>query len=154
MQGRSFLPLPTGGACSARDAVFSERNWHDNLDPIRSVRTRSHKLILNAAPHFPYRPALDIEDGLSWQAIWKMRRRDLAYHHRQMLMPTRPLIEMYDLEKDPGEFHNLASEPSQAATREGLKRQLAAWMEATLDYLPPAAASPGTPAGRNWPNSL
>jgi arylsulfatase A-like enzyme len=154
MQGRSFLPLLTGGAYSARDAVFSERNWHDNFDPIRSVRTLTHKLIFNAAPHFPYRPAWDIEDGLSWQAIWKMRRRDLAYQHRQMLMPTRPLLEMYDLENDPGEFHNLASEPAQSAIRAELERKLAAWMEATMDYLPPAAASPGTPAGRNWPNSL
>lgn len=154
MQGRSFLPLLAGGSYSSRDAVYSERNWHDNFDPIRSVRTRRNKLIFNAAPHFPYRPAWDIEDGLAWQAIWKMRRRDLAYQHRQLFMPTRPILELYDLEKDPGEFHNLATEPSQAAVRAGLERKLSGWMEATLDYLPPAAAAPGTPAGRNWPNSL
>jgi hypothetical protein len=71
-----------------------------------------------------------------------------------MLMPTRPLIEMYDLQKDPGEFHNLATDPSQSAIRTDLERKLAAWMEATMDYLPPSAAAPGTPAGRNWPNSL
>jgi arylsulfatase A-like enzyme len=154
MQGQSFLPLLTGGAYSPREAVYSERNWHDNFDPIRCVRTRTHKLIFNAAPHFPYRPAWDIEDGLSWQAIWKMRRRDLAYQHRQMLMPTRPLIEMYDLASDPGEFQNLAGSPAHASIRAGLEKKLATWMEATLDYLPPTAAAPGTPAGRNWPNSL
>lgn len=154
MQGESFLQLLTGGAYKEREAVFSERNWHDNFDPIRSVRTRTHKLIFNAAPHFPYRPAWDIEDGLSWQAIWKMRRRNLAYEHRQMLMPTRSLIELYDLTKDPGEFQNLAGSPAHAAVRADLEKKLSSWMEATLDYLPPAAAAPGTPAGRNWPNSL
>ena len=41
MQGRSFLPLLTGsGSYTPRDAVYSERNWHDNYDPMRSVRTR------------------------------------------------------------------------------------------------------------------
>ncbi|MBM3728269.1 MAG: sulfatase [Acidobacteria bacterium] len=57
MQGRSFLPLLEGRAYEARTEVFAERNWHDNFDPIRAVRTATHKLIFNAAPHFPFRPA-------------------------------------------------------------------------------------------------
>jgi arylsulfatase A-like enzyme len=49
MQGRSFLAQLLGSREAVRSHVFSERNWHDNFDPIRSVRTGRYKLIFNAA---------------------------------------------------------------------------------------------------------
>ncbi|MCC6859669.1 MAG: sulfatase [Bryobacterales bacterium] len=155
MQGRGFLDLLLGRSFQPRDAVFSERNWHDNFDPIRSVRTRRHKLIFNAAPHFPYRPAWDLADSPTWAAIQRLGRRgELKPEHLSMLEPSRPLLELYDLESDPDEFRNLATDPAHAATLEDLKRRLSAWMHATYDFLPPAYAQPGEPAGRGWPVSL
>ncbi len=155
MQGRSFLNLALGKSYTPRGEIFSERNWHDNFDPIRSVRTRRHKLIFNAAPHFPYRPAWDLEGSPTWKAILDLGKAGkLGLEHQQMLDPIRPLLELYDLERDPDEFHNLARSREHAAVLEGLKARLSEWMHRTYDFLPPATAKPGEPVGRGWPVSL
>jgi arylsulfatase A-like enzyme len=155
MQGRSFLSLLLGKAYQPREAVFSERNWHDNFDPIRSVRTRRHKLIFNAAPHFPYRPAWDLADSPSWASYQQAARRGrINGDQMQLFSPSRPVIELYDLENDPGEFHNLATSAAHADTLHDMKRRLSEWMHQTYDFLPPAFAAPGEPAGRGWPVSL
>jgi arylsulfatase A-like enzyme len=155
MQGRSFLNLLLGQSYEVREDVFSERNWHDNFDPIRSVRTRRHKLIFNAAPHFPYRPAWDLENSPTWAAyIQAGRRGQLNAEQLQLLAPSRPLLELYDLEKDPHEFHNLVTSPDYAEVFLDMKRRLSHWMHDTYDFLPPAFAAPGEPAGRGWPVSL
>lgn len=155
MQGRSFLDLLLGRPYAARAEVFSERNWHDNFDPIRSVRTARHKLIFNAAPHFPYRPAWDLADSPSWSSILlEGRRGRLRPEHLRLLDPARPMIELYELERDPDELHNLATSPAHAEVRSDLIGRLSRWMHDTLDYLPPARPRPGEPAGRDWPLSL
>ena len=48
------------------------------------------------------------------------------------------MLELYDLARDPGEFHNLATSPEHAGVLEDLKRRLSEWMRDTFDYLPPA----------------
>jgi N-sulfoglucosamine sulfohydrolase len=154
VQGRSFLPLLTGGSYTPHEAVFSERNWHDNFDPIRSIRTGRHKLIFNAAPNFPYRPALDIADGLSWKSLLAMAgRRPMKPEHRLMFEPNRPVLELYDLEQDPNEFHNLASSSAHQDLLEDLKSRLGRWMEATYDYLPPSSERSES-LSRTWPLTL
>ena len=150
-----MLPLLKGGSHPPRAAVFSERNWHDNFDPIRSVRTGRYKLIFNAAPHFPYRPAWDLEGSPSWKSYQELGKRGaLAPRHLRLLQPARPIVEMYDLRNDPDEFNNIANDPAHAAAKTDLLKLLSAWMHQTYDYLPPAFAGPGEPGGRGWPVSL
>jgi len=156
MQGRSFLNLLTGrGGYQHREAVFSERNWHDNFDPIRSVRTERHKLIFNAAPHFPYRPAWDLEGSPSWKSIQdEARRGKLSPELRQLLSPARPVLELYDLQNDSNEFQNLAASQAHRPVMDDLQARLSQWMHETLDFLPPGKTRPGEPGGREWPLSL
>lgn len=155
MQGRSFAAALRGGAYTARPAVFSERNWHDNFDPIRSVRTERYKLIFNAAPHFPYRPALDLEQSPSWASyLAQARRGALAPQHLRLLQPSRPMLEMYDLQNDPDEFVNIIDDPAHAGARKELLQRLGEWMHQTYDYLPPAFTGSAEPRGRGWPLSL
>jgi arylsulfatase A-like enzyme len=140
MQGRSFRGLLDGSGYEPRQAVFSERNWHDNFDPIRSIRTTRHKLIFNAAPHFPYRPAWDLADSLTWKSYQALARQGkLSAAHSRLVQPTRPLVELYDLAADPDEFRNLAASPEHAAIRAELQKKLGEWMEKTYDFLPPSA---------------
>jgi len=149
MQGRSFL------AGTPRTEVCSERNWHDNFDPIRSVRTDRYKLIFNAAPHFPYRPAWDLENSPTWKSyLEESRRGRLSDQHMRLLDPTRPMLELYDLQTDPHEFQNLAGSPAHQEILADLKRRLSQWMHDTLDFLPPGKTRPGEPGGREWPMSL
>lgn len=156
MQGRSFLPLAAGrGVYVPRDAVYAERNWHDNFDPIRAIRTARHKLIFNAAPHFPYRPAWDLEASVSWKSILEESRRGtLNANQKQMMHPNRPMLELYDLDADPHEFQNLVTSAAHRDTFEDLQRRLSGWMHDTYDFLPPGKSRPGEPGGRDWPVAL
>ena len=54
-----------------------------------------------------------------------------------MLEPSRPSIELYDLEQDPGEFHNRATDPELLGVRRDLEYKLSDWMHETYDFLPP-----------------
>lgn len=138
MQGKSFRGLLTGGAYTPREAIFAERNWHDNFDPQRCVRTSRYKLIFNADANTGYRPSWDLEDSPSWAAIKSMGRQGgLTAPQSQMLEPSRPPLEFFDLEADPNEFDNAINRP--ALQHEVLRHRemLSDWMHATYDYLPP-----------------
>ncbi len=155
MQGQSFLPALLGRPYEARTAVFGERNWHDNFDPVRSVRTRTHKLIVNAAPHFPYRPPSDLAQSPSWEQMTKLvKSGGLTEEQRLIFTPTRAAIELYDLERDPNEFNNLADDPALRTVKAALMDRLADWMQSTADYLPPASSKYDSMKGRKWPVTL
>ena len=155
MQGVSQVDVFTGRAASKRSEIFAERNWHDNFDPSRCVRTDRHKLIFNAAPHFPYRPAWDLENSPSWKELVRLRQIDgLTRQQMQLFEPSRPTLELYDLAKDPDEFHNLIADPNYADVFQDLRSKLSEWMHNTRDFLPPALPRPGEPKGREWPVSL
>ncbi len=153
MQGRSLLPVLGGAGASLREAIFAERNWHNNFDPQRAVRTKRHKLIFNARPELPYKPIADLEASPTWQSYLaeakSAKGSALRPHHWQLLAPARPLLELYDLEKDPGEFNNLAGDPTHAGIQRDLEYRLSDWMHETGDFLPPlysgypAAKGPG-----------
>ena len=72
----------------------------------------------------------------------------------RMLDPSRPTVELYDLQSDPDEFNNLAGSPAHREVFDDLTARLSAWMHRTYDYLPPGRAGQGEPPGRNWPVSL
>jgi N-sulfoglucosamine sulfohydrolase len=155
MQGVSQLDVLLGRAASKRQEIFAERNWHDNFDPIRCIRTASHKLIFNAAPHFPYRPAWDLENSPSWKELVRVRQiGGLTPGQMSMFEPSRPTLELYDLKKDPNEFNNLMGDPAYREVFEVLRSRLSEWMHETRDFLPPALPRPGEPKGREWPVSL
>jgi hypothetical protein len=50
--------------------------------------------------------------------------------------PTRPMFELYDLQSDPAEMHNLNGRPEAAALERELKAQLEVWMIAEHDFAP------------------
>jgi len=143
MQGASMLGLLTGGAHKPREAIYSERNWHDNFDPQRSVRTARYKLILNADANTGYRPAWDLEDSPSWKSIQKLGRTGgLSEAQSRMLEPSRPALEFYDLQNDPNEFDNAIGRPELQAEILRHRQLLSNWMHDSYDYLPPLYRQP------------
>jgi arylsulfatase A-like enzyme len=154
MQGRSFLPLLLGQEYRKRTEVFAERNWHDTFDPMRCVRTEKHKLIFNAAPHFPYRPPSDLEDSPTWQTMLARRRTTLPVPLRHLFNPTRPVLQLHDLEKDPLELDNRVEAPEMREIRLDLETRLTKWMNDTVDFLPPSGGGTGAMSPRAWPVTL
>ncbi|MBX3180031.1 MAG: sulfatase [Candidatus Hydrogenedentes bacterium] len=144
LEGHSLLPLFRGESESVREMVFSERNWHDNWDPVRCVVTDRYKLIQNYRLDVGCIPSLDLLRSPSFQSIRELAKQDLLdgplrwYH-----ATSRPPVELYDLEADPGEWNNLAGQPEQRERVEALQKALGNWMNETGDFLPPPAAAYG-----------
>lgn len=121
-----------------RDEIYSERNWHDNFDLCRCIRTDRYKLIYNAMPEKPNRPIADLAGSPAWASYLAMEKAGkLTPEQRQQLTPERPLLELYDLQNDPHEVRNLADDPQLTATQEQLLSRLSSWMDTTNDFLPP-----------------
>lgn len=125
LHGRSFLPLLLGHAYHERDAVFAEKTYHSYYDPMRGVRTRTHKLIRNWEPAFQVEVPGDVARG----AIF---RSDPG---RFFGLDPHPLVELYDLAADPWETDNLAGQPETADVQRELDARLWSWMRDTNDPL-------------------
>ncbi len=134
MQGRVFL-----GAAAAppRELVFGGRDRGDEtVDRIRTVRTRTHRYIRN---YYPDRPFLQLNryKELEYPVISLMR--DLAAQGvldgapARLLSPTRPREELYDVDADPWEVHNLAASPAHQGLLARLRDVLATWVVETND---------------------
>ena len=144
MTGRSFLRHLTNDSYEARKYIFAARVYHgsapfeattraDTFDLSRCVRSARHKLIYNCTPQMEYWP-VDSGGGPGWQQMAAAHRDgklapeiDRAYFQR-----PRPVFELYDLDADPSELHNLAGQPEAAAVERELK--IALQEKAIIDY--------------------
>ena len=140
LPGRSLLPLLQNQDTAWRTYLFTEYHTHaakDNFFPQRTVCDARFKLIENLLPNqvnpgYAFTVHKKMADARVAQAIEKASAqvRD-AYR----LMERPPRFELYDLEKDPYEFHSLASDPGHAKKLAELKAQLGAWRRRTGDPL-------------------
>ena len=123
LQGRSFWPLLQGDPYTPRSEIFAEKTFHTYYEPMRAIRTATHKYIAN----FEVSTAVDVPADV---------RTSPAY---PLLLPEfdreREPVELYDLTADPGERTNLAGQVAVAATETDLRRRLRAWMRETDDPL-------------------
>lgn len=136
LDGRSFLPVLRGETSSHKQFAFGIHTTRGIINGsdyygIRSVRSPKFKLIRNLTPDATFRNiCIKSPTFVSWQekasndpdAAEKVRR----YQHR-------PPIELYDVTKDPFEWHNLADDPNYAEVRQRLTRELDAWMKSQGD---------------------
>ena len=163
MSGVSFLPLLKGETFQARHYVFGERGPHggatftehtlaSSVDYSRSVRSDRYKLIYNVTPNLPYAP-VDSAGDPGWQGMVLAHQQSLLASEFETLYFTspRPVYELYDLETDPSELHNLAGQKDTVAIQTGLREALQEKMILDFDYLPlPIATDPKKqPEGKN-----
>jgi arylsulfatase A-like enzyme len=117
------------------DAVFAELTYHAAYEPQRAVRTKRYKYIRRYATD---RPVLaNIDDSPSKDYL-------LA---RGLADQTRPEEELYDVEADPGETHNL----DDAQVLQAMRARLDRWMEETDDPLRHGDVAPPPGAEINLP---
>ncbi|TWU40974.1 sulfatase-like hydrolase/transferase [Novipirellula artificiosorum] len=155
ISGISFLPLLRGDAFSKqRTTVFAERGPHGSasftlnttasaVDYSRCVRTERYKLIYNVTPHQPYSP-VDSARNPSWQEITEAHGdHRLATEFENLYFTTpRPVYELYDLQEDPNELHNLYGHSDYETITHELKVALQEKMIVDFDYLPLPIAPP------------
>lgn len=157
MTGKSLITLLTSGQGGGRDRVFLGRERHANVRkgnlsyPMRAVRSRKWLLIRNFRPdawpagdpemHVSVGPFGDCDDGPSKQVILARRDQDLARFFK-LAFDRRPALELYDLEGDPDQLHNVAAQYPDVVR--SLEAELLAWMRDTGD---PRAMNP---ADQRW----
>lgn len=123
VQGRSFWPLLLGEAGTGDEAVFAEKTYHDAYDPKRAVRTDRWKYIRNFEPGPELVLPADIAASPSAAAVADVAERPRADE------------ELYDLQADAWERHNLAQDLKHGATVGEMRGRLLRWMEETGDPL-------------------
>lgn len=111
--GRSFRQLVQTKAVPGWDEVYSAHALHEvtMYYPMRMVRDRRYKLIYNIAHPLPYPFALDLKQSPTW-----ISTQNSAYFGKREKAKfiQRPMFELYDLEKDPGELNNLVEDDAHA----------------------------------------
>jgi arylsulfatase A-like enzyme len=149
VDGRSFWPMLAGGKYEPSQIIFTERNYHQNYDPMRAARTKDLLYIRNfhprakrfyTAPETLTLPAPQ-RDGWPNIAVEGVEAfTNPALHD----WPLRDREELYDLRKDPMQFNNVASDPDYASELRTLSAALEAWMVENDDVLLKGAVSHGT----------
>jgi N-sulfoglucosamine sulfohydrolase len=134
MLGRSLLKVLDSEKDQGWDVVYGSHQFHEitMYYPMRMVRTRTHKYILNLAHQLPYPCAADLYDSPTWQGILKRNNTMLGQRSREAY-EQRPREELYDLRSDPNELKNLASDPKFEEVLIALRKQSRSWQEVTHD---------------------
>ncbi len=114
--GRSLCRCLEGND-RGREAIFAEKNWHSNYDPIRCVRTGKYKFIAN------------FENNMSGGLV------ETEHPLPDTYIRFRKNFELYDLENDPYEREDLADNPDFAEAVKDMKKQLVTFMKGSDDPL-------------------
>ncbi len=134
LDGQSFQHLLKTPAAGHRDRIFTihDNDGRANVYPIRSVRDERWKYIRNLQPSWlqsdhSYRFRKDDAGAYFWS--WEEAAK--TDHNASLILNRylqRPGEELYDLEADPGELNNLATDSRHAATLVRLRTELDVWM--------------------------
>jgi len=136
MQGRVFLGEH---AESDREYVFGARDRCDEtVMRIRTVRDRRWRYIRNFTPEVPLLApnAYKERQYPVWNLLKELHARgELNPVQDALCAPRMPDEELYDLERDPWEIHNLAgsTDPEARAALERLRGVLDEWIRETGD---------------------
>jgi len=151
MQGRIFLG---DRAEPAPEYVFGTRDRDDEtVMCIRSVRDSRYRYIRNLTPEVPFLAPNRYKE--TEYPVWNLLKQ---FHAEGKLTPVQEFLcqprmpdeELYDLQNDPDEVHNLATseKPEDQAELKELRAVLAKWMAETRDKGVAGAKEGLPPRGR------
>lgn len=112
-RGRSLLPIiESGDQIDGWDCVFGSHTFHEvtNYWPTRYMRTRRYKYHRNIAWKLDFPFAADLYGSLTWEGIRNSKPPMIGARPLRSYL-ERPPEELYDLEADPREVQNLATDP-------------------------------------------
>ena len=137
VDGKSLVPLLEGKTQSHREQIFTTHSGDGNYNvyPSRSVRDSRYKYILNLHPEFEFHSHVTdvVNDSPYWPSWVKKAATDSHAADVVARYMQRPREELYDLESDPTETHNLVGEADQQARLAEMRATLTHWMEEQND---------------------
>jgi len=133
MDGRSFLSIVNGKSNNLRNYVFAQHttvgvNGFKDPYPSRMVRDDRYKLIRNLAPDNVFTIG-GIHKGQPIESWQEDAKSDPALAARVEWLFRRPGEELYDLESDPFELKNLATNVKFDSIKSKLQKELNTWMQ-------------------------
>src|SRR5690606_18617327 len=138
LDGMSFKKVLTKNNISHRRYAFG---IHNNIPegpayPIRSIRDNRYKLILNLLPDSTYsiKWMMNKNDPkLVWNTWENKAKNNKEAASLIQRISNKPVIEFYNLEKDPAELNNLAGISSYKKLIEEYTKHLQNWMKEQAD---------------------
>jgi N-sulfoglucosamine sulfohydrolase len=120
-----------GKEVKERKHLFAARDKMDKTrDAMRSIRSKTHKLILNLMPERPWVQFSRYKEG-AYPVLAEMNVRNLqgklTPQQAVFFAPTKPEVELFDLTKDPHEVRNVANDPAYAKVKAELLAALDDW---------------------------
>ncbi len=139
-EGKSLLPV-TKADPSPNDpkynAVFSSHNLHEitMYYPMRVMRTNQYRLIHNLNFKMPYPIASDLFSSPTFQDLLKSTEGNVSTKWFKDLQDYyyRSEWELFDVQDDPQEMKNLASDSSHQDVLQNMKEKLLGWQNVTHD---------------------
>ena len=135
IDGRSFASVALGDTAEHRDEIFTTHSGDGvfNVYPIRSIRTKRFKYILNLLPGHLHTNHSDIlrRDGAGayWDSWDSAAEVDTAAATIVQRYFVRSEEELFELREDELEQENLAALPRHAGLAEDLRARLERWMD-------------------------
>jgi N-sulfoglucosamine sulfohydrolase len=134
VQGQSFRPVLEDEKVPGQPQVFASHSLHEitMYYPMRVIRTKDYKLIVNLAHELTFPLALDLVQSSAWQSV----QRAGGTHFGKRRLSTflhRPRYELYDLRNDPDEIRNLAGSSRHRRVLDELLARLKQFQQDTHD---------------------
>ena len=132
--GESLLEVLDEEHPDGWDETFASHTFHEitMYYPMRVAIDGKWKLIFNIAHQLPYPFASDLYASPTWQGV--LEREDTLYGQRTVdSYIFRPRFELYDLEADPWETNNLATDSAHQETLEQLQERMQEWQVESKD---------------------
>jgi len=132
IQGRDFLAADY----KPRKYIFAGRDRCDEtVDILRCVRDSRYKYVRNFMSHVPHAQPSQYKDGKKIVQVIRGLHKEGKLNEQQSrpFAPRRPPEELYDLQSDPHELVNLATEPKYQAKLASMRRILSHRMMETRD---------------------
>ena len=132
-QGRSLRPVLEDPEAPWREFLVGEFHMHGRpWFPRRAIRDARYKLIHNLLADSD-RPSSGIDGDIGYATSRDERYAGTDIRTAFDTYAEPPEFELYDLEQDPWEFHNLAGDPDHAKAEQRLKSALETWRQETDD---------------------
>lgn len=151
LHGQSLKPILSNPQAKWREFLAGEFHWHgaSPFYPRRAIRDARYKLIHNLLAG-KSKPSTGIDGDSAYR---RSRESSPQVQKAFDTFANPPEFELYDLQSDPIEFHNLAGDPKHAASLKTLQNALATWRKETNDpflssELLQKFAREGSPASR------
>lgn len=123
-QGKPFLGKTADASGKDKALAFGFRGRMDErIDLVRTIRKGKYRYVRNFMPHKPY--------GQHVQFLWlakSMQSWEKAFHEGKLdevqarFFRPKPAEELYDIETDPHNVHNLANDPDYRTLLDSLRK--------------------------------